>query len=151
MQSTFYIDDEQAMQALGESFAKSMTNGMTLHFSGELGAGKTTLIRGVLRGLGYSGAVKSPTFTLVESYTINSNAVYHMDFYRVEDAQELETIGIRDYLDGSGLCLIEWPERANGLLPEPDVKIHIKDQKPGRKVQIEVQNQHAYRFKQYKH
>ena len=148
MESTFYIDDEQAMQALGESLSKKLASGMTLHLSGELGAGKTTFVRGVLRGLGYSGSVKSPTFTLVESYDLNSNAVYHMDFYRVDDAQELEMIGIRDYLDGSGLCLIEWPERAGAQLPEPDVEILIKDQKPGRKVYVTVQNQHALRFKQ---
>ena len=148
MESAFYIDDEQAMRVLGESFAKKLVSGMTLHLSGELGAGKTTFVRGVLRGLGYSGSVKSPTFTLVESYDLNSKPVYHMDFYRVDDAQELEMIGIRDYLDGSGLCLIEWPERAGALLPEPDVKILIKDQKPGRKVYVSVQNQYAHRLKQ---
>lgn len=148
MELTFYIDDEQAMQALGESFSKKLSGGMTLHLSGELGAGKTTFVRGVLRGLGYSGAVKSPTFTLVESYNLNSKPVYHMDFYRVDDPQELELIGIRDYLDGERLCLIEWPARAGTLLPEPDVNIQIKDQEPGRKVLVKVQDQHKLRFEQ---
>ncbi len=136
------------MQALGESLAKKLTNGMTVYLCGELGAGKTTLVRGVLRGLGYSGAVKSPTFTLVESYNLDRTRVYHMDFYRVDDERELETIGIRDYFDGSGICLVEWPEKAGSFLPLSDIKVRIEDTKPGRTVKLVASRERANSFTQ---
>lgn len=141
-----YADNEQAMQVLGESLSSNLIDGMSLYLDGELGIGKTTLVRGMLRGLGYSGTVKSPTFTLVESYHIGSVVAHHMDFYRVDEPLDLEMIGIRDYLDGSNICFIEWPERAGKILPAPDVKIQIEHTNPGRVVNVVVLSKRAQQF-----
>ena len=105
-----------------------------IHLRGPLGAGKTTLVRGILRGLGHEGAVKSPTFTLIEPYTFSRFALYHFDLYRVKDPEELEFMGIRDYLEGKGICVIEWPERGGKILPEADLDVMIEPVHDGRSV-----------------
>ena len=123
------------MQQLGERFAAALKPGHRVHFHGPLGAGKTTLIGGILRGLGHTGTVKSPTFSLVEPYALPARTVYHFDFYRLRAAEELEFIGIRDYLQGQGICLIEWAERGAELLPPPDVDVYIERVDDERSVQ----------------
>jgi len=123
------------MQRLGERLAPALKPGHRVHFHGPLGAGKTTLIRGILRGLGHGGTVKSPTFTLVEPYALAGRSVYHFDFYRLRAAEELEFLGIRDYLQGQGICLIEWAERGDELLPAPDVDVYIEPVDDERNVQ----------------
>jgi tRNA threonylcarbamoyladenosine biosynthesis protein TsaE len=126
-----------AMEALGRSMAPGCAAVRRIYFHGELGSGKTALIRGLLHGLGYVGAVHSPTFTLVEPYTVNGRAIFHFDLYRLNDAEELEFIGAREYLEGEGLCLVEWAERGKGFLPVPDVDVMIRHVEEGREVQFE--------------
>lgn len=111
-------------QRLGAKILQEQTDALVfLH--GELGAGKTTLVRGILLELGHSGAVKSPTYTLLEPYTYGEQSVYHFDLYRVNDPDELGLVGFDEIIDGPGLKLIEWPERADDWLPHPDVEVRI--------------------------
>jgi len=120
------VETPEAMETLGASLAPRFAPGLVIFLHGELGAGKTTLIRGILRGLGYDGAVKSPTYTLVEPYRLAGMPVFHFDLYRLRDPEELEFLGVRDYLEGHGVCLVEWAERGAGVLPAPDVDIVIE-------------------------
>lgn len=113
-------------EAVGESLAAVVVPGLSLFLSGELGAGKTTFVRGFLRGLGWRGKVGSPTFTLIEPYEAASVPVYHFDLYRLRVPDELEAIGFRDYFDGRGVCVVEWPERAGTLLAPPDVQVELR-------------------------
>ena len=136
MQIERQVESAEAMEALGRQFAASLLPGLLLYFHGQLGAGKTTLIRGILRGLGHTGAVKSPTYTLVEPYTAGGLQLYHFDLYRLNDPEELEFLGVRDYLQGKGVCLVEWAERGAGLLPAPDVDIVIDRSGEGRVVRF---------------
>jgi tRNA threonylcarbamoyladenosine biosynthesis protein TsaE len=124
------------MEALGAKLAAQVGNVRLVNIHGPLGAGKTTLVRGMLHGLGHAGAVKSPTFTLVEPYTFGNLHFYHFDLYRLNDPGELEFLGMRDYLDGNGVCVVEWAERAQGVLPSPDVDIMIEPTDTGRMVRI---------------
>jgi tRNA threonylcarbamoyladenosine biosynthesis protein TsaE len=109
---------------------------MVIYLSGDLGAGKTTLARGMLRGLGYGGKVKSPTFTLVELYEVSSLYLYHFDFYRIDDPQELADMGFRDYFNADSVCLIEWPEKAAAGLPVADVTVSMRVEDSGRRLEI---------------
>ena len=124
------------MEALGARLAQACRPGVRIHLSGELAAGKTTLARGYLRALGHSGAVKSPTFTLVESYALASRTVHHFDLYRMT-AGELEFIGIEDYFDADADCLIEWAERGAPILPAADVSLSLRVVDEGREVRLE--------------
>jgi tRNA threonylcarbamoyladenosine biosynthesis protein TsaE len=124
------------MEALGAKLATQVGNVRLVSIHGPLGAGKTTLVRGMLRALGHAGAVKSPTFTLVEPYAFGNLHFYHFDLYRLNDPGELEFLGMRDYLDGNGVCVVEWAERAQGVLPSPDVDIMIEPTETGRMVRI---------------
>ncbi|MEO5702696.1 MAG: tRNA (adenosine(37)-N6)-threonylcarbamoyltransferase complex ATPase subunit type 1 TsaE [Gammaproteobacteria bacterium] len=133
------ITTEAAMEALGACVATACADrGGLIYLQGELGAGKTTLVRGLLHGLGHQGPVKSPTFTLVEPYELGTRRVYHFDLYRVNDADELEAIGVRDYFTTDSLCLIEWPARGAGLLPQADLKIEIRYAEVGRHVKFQA-------------
>ena len=121
----FEIKSEKEMLGLGATLARLLKGEGVIHLSGGLGAGKTTLCRGILRAMGHSGAVKSPTFTLVEPYQISDSEVYHFDLYRLADPGELEYVGIDEYFGKNKLCLIEWPEKAVGYLPQHDLEITI--------------------------
>lgn len=128
------LADEQAMVAFGEHLASCCTEGAVIFLHGDLGMGKTTLSRGVLRGCGHTGSVKSPTYTLVEPYDTPAGPVYHFDLYRLGDPEELEFLGIRDYFDERSLSLIEWPERGEGILPVADLEIEIRAEGTGRRL-----------------
>ena len=107
-----------------------------VHLRGELGAGKTTLVRGLVRALGYAGRVKSPSYALVELYVLSSLNLYHFDFYRFGDRSEWINSGFRDYFNPDSICIVEWPERADGLLPEPDLEIDLEFFGAGREATI---------------
>ncbi|MDB2594554.1 tRNA (adenosine(37)-N6)-threonylcarbamoyltransferase complex ATPase subunit type 1 TsaE [Porticoccaceae bacterium] len=130
------LPDEQAMVQFGGSIARLIRDRLIITLQGDLGAGKTTLSRGILQGLGHSGAVKSPTYTLVEPYQLALGAVYHFDLYRLVDAEELEYMGFADYLADAQLCLIEWPEQGQGFLPMADIAIEISQPGAGRCVTL---------------
>jgi tRNA threonylcarbamoyladenosine biosynthesis protein TsaE len=133
---TVKVQDERAMEQLGGQLFQALDAGMVILLSGELGAGKTTLVRGFLRAMSYTGNVKSPTYTLVEPYEIQGKQVYHFDFYRLNSSQELEYMGIRDYFNANAFCLIEWPQKAQDVIASGDLAIDIEMENPGRKVTI---------------
>ncbi len=129
---TFPLPDESATLALGAAIAPHVRPGLVVTLSGELGAGKTTLVRGLLRALGHAGRVKSPTYALVEVYEVLRLDFYHFDFYRFQDPREWIEAGFRDVFNGRNVCLIEWPERASGFLPPPDLEITLAMAGTGR-------------------
>jgi tRNA threonylcarbamoyladenosine biosynthesis protein TsaE len=133
---TLFIPDETAMTTLGGHLAGVTGGRGTLFLEGDLGAGKTTLSRGIVRGFGHAGPVKSPTFTLMEPYELPNATLYHFDLYRLADPEELEFMGIRDYFEGNALCLIEWPAKGAGVLPKPDLTITISAHEQGRRVEM---------------
>lgn len=125
-----------ATEAFGARLAACCEGGLLVFLHGDLGAGKTTLVRGLLRTLGHGSAVKSPTYTLIESYQLPALQVHHLDLYRLADAEELEWLGLRDLLDGDSVCLIEWPERGAGALPAADLELTLSYQGTGRRVAV---------------
>lgn len=134
------LPDEAATLALGAAIASTLEPGVCIHLSGNLGAGKTTLARGILRGLGVEGRVKSPTYTLVELYVISKLNLYHFDFYRFNDPEEWNDAGFRDLFNGTNICLVEWPEKAGELLSPPDLKISLEmSPSTGRIATLEAQ------------
>lgn len=127
-----FLSSAQATEALGATLADIVQPGWIVFLHGQLGAGKTTLVRGFLRHLGYQGAVKSPTYTLLEPYHFNAFSVFHFDLYRIADAEELELIGFRDCLDQNHILLIEWPEKGDGILPSADIDLTLNYHEDGR-------------------
>lgn len=132
---TLWLADDSATEALGSALAKRVASGV-VWLQGDLGAGKTTLVRGWLRALGHVGAVKSPTYTIVEPYRLDDRPIYHFDLYRLADAEELEMIGGRDYFDENALCLVEWPQRAGAALPKPTLVVTLTPSAGGREATL---------------
>ncbi|HEY6093851.1 MAG TPA: tRNA (adenosine(37)-N6)-threonylcarbamoyltransferase complex ATPase subunit type 1 TsaE [Gallionellaceae bacterium] len=135
------MPDEAATQAFAARLAQALAPGLVVYLRGDLGAGKTTLVRALLHALGYSGRVKSPTYTLVEQYEAGGLHLRHFDLYRFQDPEEWEAAGFRDEFDGSNICLVEWPDRAAGLLPQADVEIVFEILPHGRKLALHANTQ----------
>ena len=138
-----YVEDEARMLSLGNEIAQVCEGGLLIYLFGDLGAGKTTLTRGILQGLGFEGHVKSPTYTVVESYVIDGDDgdlnVFHFDLYRLADPEELEYMGLRDFFEESqNIIIIEWPEKGGSILPEPDLEIRLEFEDNGRKVILQA-------------
>ena len=141
---SFPLVDEQATVAMGKKIASivkgELNQGIVVYLNGDLGAGKTTITRGFVQGMGHVGHVKSPTYTLVEPYDLADWQVYHFDLYRLGDPEELEFMGIRDYFNDNCCCFIEWPEKGEGLLANADITINMAYHGEQRVVELQAHN-----------
>jgi tRNA threonylcarbamoyladenosine biosynthesis protein TsaE len=147
-QLEYFLPDEAATIAIGSGLAEVVKNAAVQHtlvvyLNGDLGAGKTTLTRGFVRGMGHVGNVKSPTYTLVEPYELANWRIFHFDLYRLADAEELEYMGIRDYFNSDCCCFIEWPEKGTGLLAKADLIINIAYQGEQRIIELQAESVHG--------
>lgn len=141
---TLYLDDASATVSLGHEIAAHLPEAGVVWLRGDLGAGKTTLSRGVLEGLGHSGAVKSPTYTIVEPYEqLASGPLYHFDLYRLGDPEELDYLGLGDYVAAGARLLIEWPERGAGRLPDADLEVLLEVSEAGRSATLTARTERA--------
>ncbi|MDK2595993.1 tRNA (adenosine(37)-N6)-threonylcarbamoyltransferase complex ATPase subunit type 1 TsaE [Pseudoalteromonas obscura] len=138
---TLSLGDEEATVELGRRLASSIIEGAVFYMHGDLGAGKTTMTRGIVQGLGHTGNVKSPTYTLVEPYELPSKSVYHFDLYRLGDPEELEFMGIRDYFAANAVCIVEWPEKGEGFIPNPDIDIYLAYEGDARTVTLKAHSE----------
>lgn len=145
---TYYFSDEESMLQFGQQLATVVKEvlinhpdiGVVIYLKGDLGAGKTTLTRSIVRSFGYQGNVKSPTYTLVEEYQLSPFTLYHFDLYRLADPEELEFMGIKDYFRPQTLCLLEWPNKGQGMIPEADLVIELEYAELGRNLKLFSQN-----------
>jgi tRNA threonylcarbamoyladenosine biosynthesis protein TsaE len=137
----WHLTGGAAQQAFGQALSSYVAPPLVIYLHGDLGVGKTTLVRGLLRGLGHQGRVVSPTYTLVESYRPTSFALHHLDLYRLGDPHELEYLGLDDLCDGASVLLIEWPEKGQGILPPADVHILISHAGDSRELVISAEGQ----------
>jgi tRNA threonylcarbamoyladenosine biosynthesis protein TsaE len=133
---TVFLPDEVATLAFAARFYRALPPACVIYLHGPLGAGKTAFVRGCLHAAGHTGAVKSPTFTLVEEYAPDGRAWFHFDLYRLSDPEELEFLGIRDYFGPNTLCFIEWAERGAGILPAPDLELELAIDGAGRRLTL---------------
>ena len=132
------MPDAEATLRLGAALAAGVAPGRVLHLRGELGTGKTTLVRGLLRALGHRGRVKSPSYSLLEPYTLSSLNLYHFDFYRFKDRSEWLSSGFREYFNPDSLCIVEWPERAGEGLAPPDLELRLEFAGEARRARLEA-------------
>ena len=130
------MPDASATEALGAALAQGVSPGTVLHLRGELGSGKTTLARGLLRAAGESGRIRSPTYTFVEPYELSSLHFYHFDFYRFADRNAWLSSGLREYFRPDAACIVEWPERAGDLLPAPDLAVQLSYDGTARRAEL---------------
>jgi tRNA threonylcarbamoyladenosine biosynthesis protein TsaE len=130
------LPDAEAIARVGSALAAGIAPGRVLHLSGELGTGKTTLVRGLLRALGVTGPIKSPSYAWVEPYTISSLDLYHFDFYRFADRTAWLSSGLREYFRPDAVCIVEWPERAGDLLPPPDLAVSLHYEGTARRAEL---------------
>jgi tRNA threonylcarbamoyladenosine biosynthesis protein TsaE len=140
------LANEAETVAAGERLGRCLEMATVVYLDGDLGAGKTTFCRGVLHAYGHTGAVKSPTYTLVEPYELAAVTVYHFDLYRLGDPEELEYMGLRDYFSDESIALIEWPERGAGVLPSPDIQVNIEQQGVGRRLVVQALSERGRRI-----
>jgi len=133
---TLELENETATLAAGAHLADFIVAGLTIYLHGDLGAGKTTFVRGLLHHLGHIGKVKSPTYTLIEPYVVSGLQLYHFDLYRFIDPEEWHAAGFRDYFNPQSVCLVEWPARAGDLLPEADIDIRLLLHNQGRRLTL---------------
>ncbi len=140
---TLALADEQATLQCAARLAQGLRAGLAIYLHGDLGAGKTTLVRGVLQALGYHGKVKSPSYSLLELYEDIGlpYAIYHFDLYRFQDEQEWHAAGFREYFNAHSVCFVEWPEKAGHLLPPPDIAISLSHQATGRSCRMQAHSQ----------
>lgn len=134
------LPNDRSTFALGEHIAQICPVKTVIYLHGDLGTGKTTFSRGFLHGKGYFGKVTSPTYTLIEAYNCPNSKVYHLDLYRLKSAEELEFLGVRDYIGGDGIMLIEWPELGGGFLPAPTLEVALEFFEDGRKASLVAHN-----------
>lgn len=134
MKHSLFLADEEATVAFGQILAQACSGKALITLSGNLGTGKTTLTRGIIRAFGHQGAVKSPTYTLVEPYDMCGFHIFHFDLYRLEDPEELEFMGFWDYLEEDALIIIEWPEKAGRVLPPVDLELTLRIKDKGREI-----------------
>jgi len=134
MERTWVLEDEAAQMDFGARLARALPGPLCVYLRGPLGAGKTTLVRGALRALGHTGPVRSPTYTILETYAVARGEVCHLDLYRLDSADELEDIGARELFDGRHICFVEWPERGAGWLPQADLDLDLDMAGSGRRV-----------------
>ena len=137
---TLTLHDEADTLALGRRLAQVCPAAAVIYLRGPLGAGKTTLVRGLLKGIGHQGPVKSPTYTLIEPYECGGRRFFHLDLYRIAAPTELEYLGLRELQEGEAVLLVEWPERGSGVLPPADLTLNIEYQPPGRYVHLQPHN-----------
>lgn len=131
-----FLKNEAATYELGKKIAKIIHNPANIYLTGELGAGKSTFARGLIQGLGYQGKVKSPSYALIEPYEVQGINIFHFDFYRIHNRQELAVLGIEEYFYHQAVCVVEWPEKAEKLLPAADLFLTFETLENGREINI---------------
>lgn len=136
--STVILPDLEATKRFAARLAKSLPQQLVIYLHGNLGVGKTTLVRALLLSLGHTGAVKSPTYTLVETYQFDALKIQHFDLYRLSDPAELEYIGIRDYITSDTICIFEWPQKGAGYIPNADLEITLEFATIGRRALLQA-------------